>query len=272
MASLDQRLTEGCRIADEAAKVALDYFNRRNELAIEKKGLQDLVSIADREVENVIRGELGRLFPDDAILGEEGGGGEAERLWVIDPIDGTANFLRGIPYWSVVLAYVVDGVTEIGITVDPVHGELFAARRGHGATRNGEPIHVSKRTETGECCVGLSFNFKQEAADYIETIRRLNDHRLDHRRSGSTALALCHTADGRLDATLCLHCNSWDCVAGVDPGRGSRRSRHPLHGRLQPLGAARHRRLHPTSKGSHRHRGRPLPRLVRSKPKWISGV
>jgi len=215
MTELASRLDEGVRIAEAAGRVALDFFNRRHELAIEKKGLQDLVSIADQQVEAQIRAELARCFPDDAILGEEGGGGEAERLWVIDPIDGTANFLRGLPYWGVVIAYVVDGVTEIGITVDPVHSELFAARRGHGATRNGQPIRVSERREPGECCVALSFNFKQESADYVEMIRRLSELRLDHRRSGSTALNLCHTADGRVDATLCLHCNSWDCLAGL---------------------------------------------------------
>lgn len=215
MTELENRLREGMCIAEAAGRTALDFFNRRHELAIEKKGLQDLVSIADQQVEEEIRAELGKHFPTDAILGEEGGGGEADRLWVIDPIDGTANFLRGLPYWGVVLAYVVDGVTEIGITADPVHGDLFAARRGHGATRNGETIRVSDRTDPGECCVSLSFNFKQDSADYVEMVRRLSERRLDHRRSGSTALNLCHTADGRVDGTLCLHCNSWDCLAGL---------------------------------------------------------
>ncbi|MCB2054723.1 MAG: inositol monophosphatase [Geminicoccaceae bacterium] len=215
MTDLDRRYDAACRIAREAGAVALDYFRRRDELAVEHKGVQDLVSNADREVEKLIRAELGRLFPDDAILGEEGGGDEAARLWVIDPIDGTANFLRGMPYWSMVLAYVVDDVTEIGITMDPLHDELFAARRGRGATRNGRTVRVSGRAGPAESCVGLSFNFKQDGQAYARMIGRLNAARFDHRRSGSTALALCHTADGRIDATLSLDCNSWDCLSGL---------------------------------------------------------
>ena len=205
---LASRYEAAIRIGEKAAGVALDFFNRRGELQVETKGLQDLVSIADRRVEEVIRSELGELFPADDILGEEGGGSDARRLWVIDPIDGTSNFLRGMPYWGVVIAFVVDGITEIGITADPVHGDLFAARRGHGSTCNGKPIYVSERVE-GERCVSLSFNFKQKGDDYTGMIGRLNQRNLDHRRTGSTALNLCHTADGRVEGTLCLYCNSW---------------------------------------------------------------
>lgn len=214
MIDLDRRYQEAIRITGLAAERALDFFNRREDLVVETKGLQDLVSIADKEVENVIRSELGRLFPDDDILGEEGGGSEAQHLWVIDPIDGTSNFLRGMPYWGVVLAFTVNGKTEIGITADPVHGDLFAARKGHGATRNGKPIRVSFRQQ-GERCVSLSFNFKQKGEDYASMISRLNERQIDHRRTGSTALNLCHTADGRVEGTLCLHCNSWDCLSGL---------------------------------------------------------
>lgn len=213
-ADLATRYEHAIRIAEQAAKVALDFFHRRDELVIETKGLQDLVSIADQEVEQVIRAELAKYFPEDSILGEEGGGTAAKYLWVIDPIDGTSNFLRGLPYWGVVLAFTIDGITEIGITADPVHGNLFAARRGHGATRNGQTISVSSR-KPDERCVALSFNFKQQTSDYTKMITWLNEHQLDHRRTGSTALNLCHTADGRTDATLCLHCNSWDCLAGL---------------------------------------------------------
>lgn len=213
-AEITERYEASKIIGKKAAKVALDFFERRDELMIETKGLQDLVSIADKEVENVIRAELTKAFPKDDILGEEGGGTEAKHLWIIDPIDGTSNFLRGMPYWGVVIAFAIDGITEIGITVDPVHNQLFSAQRGHGAFRDDKKISVSTR-EQNERCVSLSFNFKQKGQDYTNLISRLNERQIDHRRTGSTALNLCHTADGRVEGTLCLHCNSWDCVAGL---------------------------------------------------------
>jgi myo-inositol-1(or 4)-monophosphatase len=217
-AALAHRFDAGWKILHAAGKLALDYFNRRQELAIEKKGLQDLVSIADQAVERAIRGELARTFPKDAMIGEEDGASEdytgAPGVWVIDPIDGTSNFLRGMPYWCCVMAYSVDGVTEIGLTYDPVHDELFACRRGEAATRNGQPIRVSSR-EPHEACVGLSFNFKQDGDAYVAMLGRLNRMGLDNRRSGSTALHLAHVADGRLDACITRDCQSWDVLAGL---------------------------------------------------------
>jgi myo-inositol-1(or 4)-monophosphatase len=215
MTDLDHRLAVATRVATAAGRLAKDYFDRRHELEIELKGRQDLVSVADRAVEELISDQLGSAFPEDGFLGEEGGGGEAERLWVIDPIDGTMNFLRGLPYWCTVLAYVENGVTELGLTVDSVHDEIFIARRGHGATRNGTSISVSGCADPHQGCVALAFNFKQPAERYIEMIRRLTAEGLDHRRMGSSALALCHVADGRLDAAVTLSCSSWDVIAGL---------------------------------------------------------
>jgi myo-inositol-1(or 4)-monophosphatase len=215
MSDLDHRLAVATEVARNAGRLAKDFFDRRHELTIELKGKQDLVSIADKSVEELIRRELGAAFPGDAFLGEEGGGVEADRLWVIDPIDGTANFLRGLPYWSCVIAYVVDGVTELGLTVDPVHGELYAARLGHGATRNGRPIRVSPCADPGRACVALSFNFKLPPAAYTDMLGRLTAEGFDHRRMGSAALQLCHVADGRVEATLAPLCSSWDVIAGL---------------------------------------------------------
>lgn len=217
-AALAHRFDAGWKILHAAGKLALDYFHRRHELAIERKGMQDLVSIADQAVERAIRGELSRTFPEDAIIGEEDGASDdylaAKGVWVIDPIDGTSNFLRGMPYWCCVIAFVIDGVTEIGLTYDPVHDELFACQRGQGATRNGRSIKVSDRL-VGEACVGLSFNFKQDAPAYGRMVDRLNALGIDHRRSGSTALHLAHVADGRIDACITRDCQSWDVLAGL---------------------------------------------------------
>jgi myo-inositol-1(or 4)-monophosphatase len=211
---LDARLEAARETLREAGRLALDYFAKREELVIEAKGLQDLVSIADRNVEELIRERLGAAFPGDEFLGEEHGGGIAPHLWIIDPIDGTANFLRGMPYWSCTLAFAVDSEAMLGLTYDPVHDELFWARKGHGTYRNGKRVEVSTRGPS-EACVGLSYSFKTPPEDYEALIRGLLADNLDHRRMGSAALSLCHTADGRLDALVCLTTNSWDVLPGL---------------------------------------------------------
>jgi myo-inositol-1(or 4)-monophosphatase len=132
--AIAERLEAAAALMREAGALARDYFARRDELAVEFKGTQDLVSAADREVEKLVRARLAALFPGDGVIGEEEGRkGDTASVWIVDPIDGTQNFLRGLPYWTVVLAYVRDGVCELGLTYDPVHDELFTARRGHGA-------------------------------------------------------------------------------------------------------------------------------------------
>ncbi|MCB1885464.1 MAG: inositol monophosphatase [Geminicoccaceae bacterium] len=214
MDPLARRLDAACRIARDAGRLALRHFENRGGLAVEAKGRQDLVSEADRAVEALIRRELAARFPEDGVLGEEEGGEETSLMWIVDPIDGTSNFLRGVPYWGVVLAYAVGGTTEIGVTYDPVHDEMFAARRGAGAWRDGVPIQVSERPLEASSCA-LSFSFKNDARKYEALIGRLADAGIDHRRTGSTALNLCHVADGRHEAMLTLGCNSWDAAAGL---------------------------------------------------------
>ena len=215
----DDDLGRRLQVASDAARaggaLALDYFRRRDTLAVEHKGKQDLVSRADREVEELIRAELAAAFPGDPVLGEEGGGGDAERTWVIDPIDGTLNFLRGVPCWCVVIAYVAAGRTVVGVTYDPVHDELFAAARGRGATRNGDPICVSGATEPSQSVVGITFNYKQPAEAYVTMMGRLIERGFEHRRMGSTAVTLCYVSDGRCDALVTLDCSSWDVLAGL---------------------------------------------------------
>ncbi len=136
-------------------------------------------------------------------------------MWVIDPIDGTANFLRGIPSWSVSIAYVADGEIEIGIVDDPVADELFAARRGHGATRNGTSIRVSGCADLTTATVGLGFSYRRPVADYVTVMRRLLEAHCEYRRMGSAAIGLAYVADGRFDGYWEAHVNSWDTLAGL---------------------------------------------------------
>lgn len=212
---LGDRLEAMTGVVRDAGRLALDFFRNRGSLAVEFKGQQDLVSLADRAVEDLIRKELAARFPKDAIVGEEGGGAETADAWVLDPIDGTFNFLRGIPCWGVVAAYVAGGRTELGLTYDPVHDELFAARRGHGAFRNGEPIRVSGKTAVDTSCVALAYSFRQPRATYLAMVRRALERGFEHRRCGSTAVQLGWVADGRCDALATLHCSSWDAIAGL---------------------------------------------------------
>lgn len=213
---LDARLEAVTPVVRAAGRLALQYFNDRAGLTIEHKGQQDLVSIADRAVEDLIRRELAALFPDDAVLGEEGGGGgDADRTWVLDPIDGTFNFLKGIPCWGVVAAYVVDGRTVIGLTYDPVHDEMFVARSGGGTFRNGAPVRVSGNPTVDTSCLALAYSFRQDRDTYVRMVDAALAHGFEHRRAGSTAIQLCWVADGRCDGFATLHCSSWDCLAGL---------------------------------------------------------
>ena len=154
---------------------------------------------------------------DRAGDGDRGGGSEPRQrgLWVIDPIDGTANFLRGLPYWSVALAYLVEGRTEIGVTYDPVHDDLFWARRGTGAYRNERRVRVSSCADPRRAVLGSTFSFKMPVEDYMRLIEAILRAGADHRRMGSTALMMCHVADGRLDGCATMFCNSWDVIGGL---------------------------------------------------------
>jgi myo-inositol-1(or 4)-monophosphatase len=213
---LDERLAAAIPMVRAAGELALGFFRDRGSLAIEHKGQQDLVSIADRAVENLLRERLAVAFPGDDVLGEEGGGeGVADRTWVLDPIDGTFNFLKGIPCWGVVAAYVVEGRILIGLTYDPVHDELFIARRGGGALRNGTPIRVSGNAGVDTSCLALAYSFRQPAESYVDMVQATLQQGFEHRRVGSTAIQLCWVADGRCDCFATQYCSSWDALAGL---------------------------------------------------------
>lgn len=216
MPDLDAQLAAATPIVRSAGALALDFFRRRGSLAVEHKGQQDLVSVADRAVEDLMREGLAAAFPGDAVLGEErGGDGNASRTWVLDPIDGTFNFLKGIPCWGVVAALVVEGRVALGLTYDPVHDELFAARRGGGASRNGEPIQVSGNRDVDTSCLAVAYSFRQSPESYLAMVDTALRQGFEHRRAGSTAVQLCWVADGRCDAFVTQLCSSWDCLAGL---------------------------------------------------------
>jgi myo-inositol-1(or 4)-monophosphatase len=214
---LDVRLRVAQAVVREAGQLAADYFARRATLTIDRKGAQDLVSIADRSCEDLIVSGLSALFPEDSFLGEEGGvrkpGGEA--VWVIDPIDGTHNFLTGVPFWCISLALVVAGEAVLGLIYHPAEDELFAARSGGGAFLNGVPMKVSGETEVTRARIGIGFSYRRPVADHVRTVEALLSAGCEYLRLGSGALGLAYTAAGRFDGYWERHTNSWDAAAGL---------------------------------------------------------
>src|SRR5450432_850372 len=220
--SITARYTAAQAIAAKAGRVAHDYFVRRGTLAIEAKGAQDFVSHADRAVEALVRAEVLRQFPGDAFLGEESAGGFAgtdANLWVVDPIDGTHNFLRGSRYYCVSIAYVEHGQREIGVVCDPEHDEVFHARLGHGAwcTRGGaeERLHVSACDALARAFVCLGHHDRGPEPRYIAIRQKLMNSGVAMRNMGAGALQLAHVAAGRYDGFVELSLNAWDALAGL---------------------------------------------------------
>lgn len=210
------RYRAGLDITREAGALALDYFKRRATLPIEHKGRQDFVSEADKKTEDLIVARLGAAFPDDSVLGEEGGlRQKGSALWVIDPIDGTANFLRGIPHWCVSVGLIADGKAVAGFLFNPVTDELFSAHAGGGAFLNGAPINVGSVTEIGQSSLGMGYAHRLPLAPYIAEMNAALAAGCDVRTLGSGALDLGFVAAGRLDATFYRHINLWDVAGGM---------------------------------------------------------
>ena len=210
-------------VARLAGTLAHQYWRDRERLTVELKGPQDFVSHADRDVEALLRREIRATFPDDAFLGEETAAsftGPLTRCWIIDPIDGTHNFLRGVPYWNVAIAYVEQGrCAEIGVVFDPVHDELFRARRGDGAwcdtVTGAARLHVANTTTLPGAFVALGHHDRAPDAHHLEIRRRMMEQGVSMRNFGSGALQLAHVACGRLDGFIELQLSIWDAIGAL---------------------------------------------------------
>lgn len=214
---LDHRLRVAEAVVREAGKAAADHFARRELLHIDRKGAQDLVSDADRECEDLIVEGLSKLFPEDGFLGEERGSRnpDAAAVWVIDPIDGTHNFLTGIPFWCVSVGLVAHGRMVLGIIYQPLTAELYSARQGGGAFLNGQPIKVSGETDIKRARICIGFSYRRPVADHVSSVEALLSGGCEYLRLGSGALGLAYTAAGRFDGYWERHINSWDALAGL---------------------------------------------------------
>lgn len=215
-ADVDSRLLFAKDLAVEAGEKALAYFREIGSLVIESKGVQDMVSNADRDVETFVRQRIGKAFPGDGIVGEEyeNVASSSGYTWVIDPIDGTANFVRGIPAWTVVLACVHDDRTRIGVIYEPSNNELFWGAEGRGAHLNNEVMSVAETSGINDGSLGVGMNNRTTGELIVRFIDNLIQRGGIFYRNASGALMLAYVASGRLIGYAEPHMNAWDCLAG----------------------------------------------------------
>ncbi|WP_022703652.1 inositol monophosphatase family protein [Pseudorhodobacter ferrugineus] len=214
---ITKRYTAAQSIARDAGALALKYFNSFDTLTIESKSHQDFVSEADKNVETLVRAAIAQAFPDDAIVGEEDAPttGTSGFTWVIDPVDGTTNFIHGIPQWCVAIAIVQNAQTVAGVIHDPVHGECNHAMQGGGAFTNDKPIRVLAGRPLTNGSLGVGFSGRTRASGNVITlIDDLTKAGGVFWRNGSGALSLAYVAQGKLLGYVEEHMNAWDCLAG----------------------------------------------------------
>jgi myo-inositol-1(or 4)-monophosphatase len=212
---MDAFLNQGSKVAREAGKLLRGYFERR--VRVEYKGEVDLVTEADRASEAYIVREIRRLFPDHAVVAEEGGGcaGTSGYRWYVDPLDGTTNFAHGFPIFAVSMGLEKDGEMVAGVIYDPTRDELFAAEKGSGARLNGEPFKVSTIPRIEEALVATGFpSRKRHVNPNIHFYHQMNMRTHGVRRPGAAAIDMAYVACGRLEAFWEFHLHPWDIAAG----------------------------------------------------------
>jgi myo-inositol-1(or 4)-monophosphatase len=206
------------KAARAAGNVLLRSMHKLDAINVIEKDRFDFASEVDEAAEKIVIKELRRAYPDYAILGEEGGAqGSSRSLFVIDPLDGTSNYLRGFPHWCVSIALVEGGETQHGVIFDPLRNELFTASRGSGAVLNDRRIRVSERKDlTGAMlATGFAPRERERTPAQLECIRELLREAEDVRRTGSAALDLAYVACGRTDGYFEAGVKPWDIAAGI---------------------------------------------------------
>lgn len=199
--------------------VLLHHWRRLPPGSIEEKKKNDFVTIADRQSEERIVSSIRSRFPSDDFLGEEGGqrGSGRARTWIVDPLDGTANFIAGFPFWCVSIAAREGNRIAAGVIFDPLRDELYVAERGSGAFRNGARLSVSPRTglEGAFVATGFPFRSRDRIDLYLSLFKRVFLTARGIRRAGSAALDLAQVASGVFDGFFEFHLAPWDIAAGA---------------------------------------------------------
>ncbi|HZJ81417.1 MAG TPA: inositol monophosphatase family protein [Guyparkeria sp.] len=213
-------LTIAVRAARAAGRIISRNQNRVTDLTVESKTRNDFVSEVDHQAEAAIIDTLQRAYPSHAILAEESGAGgqkDAEYRWIIDPLDGTTNFLHGVGHYAVSIALEYRGRLELGVIYNPVNQELFTATRGAGAFLDNRRIRVSSRKGLDGALLGTGIPFRegQDLDRYLATLKALHGPLAGIRRPGSAALDLAYVAAGRFDGFWEFDLQPWDIAAGV---------------------------------------------------------
>ena len=207
-------------IAVRAARKAGDFIVREAShiSSVESKSQHDYVTNVDKAAEQLIIETISSAYPEHSFLGEESGeSGENDFQWVIDPIDGTTNYIRKIPHWAISIACKHKGRTQVGVVYDPNKEELFTAVKGRGAQLDGKKCRVSntKGLEHSLLATGFPFRNEKRLAEYLDVFAKLFPHCSDMRRAGSAALDLAYVAAGRFDGFWEFGLSPWDTAAGA---------------------------------------------------------
>ena len=216
---MNPMLNIAIRAARRAGNVIAKNYERRDDVETTLKSANDYVTNVDKAAEAAIIEIIRKSYPEHTIITEESGaleGKDNDVQWVIDPLDGTTNFVKAFPHFSVSIAIRVKGRTEVGVVYDPIRNELFTAVRGEGAKLNEMRLRVDNKKELSGTVLATGFPFKQTKFMSIQfaMMNSLIADCADFRRTGSAALDLCYVAAGRVDGYFELGVKPWDCAAG----------------------------------------------------------
>lgn len=211
-------LNIGIRAARAAGDLIIRNIEQIHDIQINEKGLNDFVTEVDRRAEEIIIDTILKAYPGHSILAEESGRrGEGEFQWVIDPLDGTTNYLHGFPQFAISIALLHNNVLDQAVIYDPLRQELFTASRGDGAYLNSRRIRVSKRRSLEGALLGTGFPFgdSEKLETFIRTFRAIFPLTAGIRRAGAASLDLAYVACGRLDGFWEFNLKQWDIAAGA---------------------------------------------------------
>ncbi|WP_370977948.1 inositol monophosphatase [Agaribacterium sp. ZY112] len=219
---MEPMLNVALKAGRKAAEVLERAFERVDLIEIEEKGRNDFVSEVDRSSEKEVIYHLKKAYPDHKFIGEETGvtgNKDSEFEWIIDPLDGTTNFLHGIPHFAVSIACRYKGQIEHAVVIDPIKREEFTASRGRGASLNGRRIRVTNRLSLDGALIGTGIPFNGFALEHVdafaECMKEVASKTAGIRRPGSAALDLAYVAAGRFDGFWEVNLNIWDIAGGV---------------------------------------------------------
>lgn len=205
----------------QASRTLLRYVDQTDKLDVSEKSTNDFVTQIDKQVEEIIINDIQKAYPKHAFLAEETKHNtkalDQDFCWIIDPLDGTRNFIHGFPHFSISIALMMRGQLEVSLVYDPIRQDLFTATRGQGAYLNSRRIRVSPTKKLSHCLIGTGFPFhdKEKISAYLKTFETVFMNCGDIRRGGSAALDLAYVASGKLDGFWEADLDAWDVAAGI---------------------------------------------------------